>query len=137
MKLIIAGSRTLFPTVKQIADEVSKHRIPITEIVSGKAPGVDTCGEYYAKAAGQPVTPFPAAWTDLTHPDAVIRIRKDGTKYDALAGHRRNKQMAEYADAILLIWNGESKGSANMKATMLKLNKPIYEVIIRGTATKG
>lgn len=130
MKLIIAGSRTLYPTVKQIADEVFKYRIPITEIVSGKAPGVDTCGEAYAKAAGQPVKPFPAAWTDLSHPDAIIRTRRDGTKYDALAGHRRNQQMAEYSDALLLIWDGKSDGSADMKRRMKKLNKPIYEVIL-------
>lgn len=137
MKLIIAGSRSINLTVKEIADIVYKRRIAITEVVSGKAPGIDTCGENYAKAASQPVTPFPAAWTDLSHPDAVIRTRKDGTKYDALAGYRRNQQMAEYADALLLIWDGKSGGSADMKRRMLKLNKPLFEEIINVTTTKS
>jgi hypothetical protein len=39
--------------------------------------------------------------------------------------------MAEYADALLLIWNGESRGSANMKENMVKLGKPVYEVILK------
>ena len=46
------------------------------------------------------------------------------------AGHVRNKKMAEYGDALLLIWDGKSKGSANMKKEMQKLNKPIYEVTL-------
>ena len=45
-------------------------------------------------------------------------------------GPMRNKQMAKYADALLLIWDGKSKGSANMKHEMESLNKPVYEVII-------
>jgi hypothetical protein len=39
--------------------------------------------------------------------------------------------MAEEGDALLLIWDGESKGSANMKKEMLFKKKPIYEVILR------
>ena len=116
MKLIIAGSRTLEPSVKDIASYVSKYRIAITEIVSGTAHGVDTAGEYYAEAADQPVKRFYPDWD----------------KYGRAAGPIRNKQMAEYADALLLIWDGKSRGSAIMKSEMEKLNKPIYEVIING-----
>jgi hypothetical protein len=39
--------------------------------------------------------------------------------------------MADYADALLLIWDGESKGSANMKKNMEKQNKKVYEVILK------
>jgi hypothetical protein len=39
--------------------------------------------------------------------------------------------MAEYADALLLIWDGKSRGSLNMKQQMLKLEKPVYEVIVK------
>ncbi len=113
MKVIIAGSRTLNPTVKEIADIVYDHRISISEIVSGTAAGVDTCGEAYAKAAGQPIAKFPPEWDE----------------FGKLAGPIRNKQMAEYADALILIWDGKSRGSANMKKQMQKLNKPIFEKI--------
>jgi hypothetical protein len=40
--------------------------------------------------------------------------------------------MAEYADALLLIWDGSSRGSANMRQQMERRGKPVYEVILRG-----
>lgn len=114
MKLIIAGSRTISPSIKEIADYVYEFNIGITEIISGGAKGVDTCAEKYALAADQPLKIFHAEWD----------------KYGKSAGHKRNKQMAEYGDALLLIWNGTSKGSANMKKNMIDLGKKIYEIII-------
>lgn len=86
-----------------------------SEIVSGKAKGIDTSGEWFADRVGLPVKSFPADWD----------------KHNKAAGHIRNKQMADYADALLLIWDGESRGSSNMKQQMLELNKPVYEVVLR------
>lgn len=115
MKLIIAGSRTISPTVDEIANYFQTKEIQeITEIVCGMANGVDLCGRSAAKALGIDVKEFPADWD----------------RFYKRAGPIRNKQMADYADALLLIWDGKSKGSANMKQNMLQLNKPIYEVII-------
>ena len=54
----------------------------------------------------------------------------DWETHGKAAGPIRNAQMAKYADALLLIWDWKSKGSANMKQEMFKLNKPVYEVII-------
>ncbi len=55
----------------------------------------------------------------------------DWEKHGKAAGPIRNKEMAEYADALLLIWDGKSRGSASMKKEMEKLEKPIYEVILK------
>ena len=131
MKLIIAGSRDLYPTPALIMGLLQMLDINPSEIVSGKAEGVDTCGEIYANNNKIPVIPFPADWDDISDERAVVKYRKDGKPYNAIAGHDRNRLMAEYADALLLIWDGKSSGSANMKSIMQKLNKPIYQVILK------
>lgn len=121
MKLIIAGTRTVSVSLYFVRDCLDNlgitHHNPdiLSEVISGTANGVDKAGEKFANYYHIPLIKFPADWE----------------KYGKGAGPIRNKQMAEYADALLLIWDGESKGSANMKATMKKLNKPVYEIIIR------
>lgn len=120
MKLIIAGSRTFnfdHDFIHEAIYAVNNYQRKFNdlEIVSGGAKGVDATAKKYAEAWDKPFREFPADWE--THGKA--------------AGPMRNKQMAEYADALLLIWDGESKGSASMKKEMEKLKKPIYEIIIR------
>lgn len=131
MKLIIAGSRGLLVFSEMIEDLRQFHGIKITEVVSGGAAGIDKSGEYFAGRFNIPVKQFIPDWNDLTHPDAVIRINNYNKEYDATAGHRRNTEMANYADALLVIWDGKSSGSKNMLDTMKKLGKPVYEVVLR------
>lgn len=115
MKLIIAGSRTIHLSEDQIIAELNKHNISeVTQVVCGLANGVDNSGKIFANTYEIPVAYFPADWD----------------KHGKPAGHIRNKQMAEYADALLLIWDGKSRGSANMKQNMSKLGKPIFETIV-------
>lgn len=122
MKLLIAGSKTFkfdHDFIHEAIYAVNNYETTFTnlEIVSGGAKGIDSTAKEYAKRWNKPFTEFPADW------DA----------HGKAAGPIRNKQMAEYADALLLIWDGESRGSANMKQQMLKLNKPVYEIIIKVT----
>jgi len=101
MRVIIAGSRTItdYEFVKWAIEGAG---LDITEVVSGAALGVDRLGERWAKEHGIPTKRFPAKWSDLTVPGAVI---KDGAygKYNAIAGHTRNQQMADYAEALVEI----------------------------------
>ncbi len=117
MKLIIAGSRTLNPTPTFIFGAMESFDIAdyVNEIVCGGAAGVDCAGEHMAFVYNLNVKLFPANW------------KEQGKS----AGPIRNKAMADYSDALLLIWDGQSKGSKNMKTTMEKLNKPVYEVILK------
>lgn len=115
MKLIIAGSRDLEVTIGFIRGALDTLNIKPTEIISGVAQGIDTCGENFALTEDILISQFPADWN----------------AHGKAAGHIRNKEMAHYADALLLIWDGESKGSANMKQNMLSLGKPIYEIILK------
>ena len=96
MKVIIAGSREInsYAVVEQA---VRESNLEITEVVSGCARGVDRLGEAYAIKHRLPIAKFPANW-DLGRG----------------AGHIRNAQMAEYAEALIAIWDGSSRGTAGM-----------------------
>jgi hypothetical protein len=114
MKLVVAGSRTLYPHQFQMYDWLKHFHIDIDDVeefVNGGCPtGIDKyCNDWFTS------TIFEADWD--THGKA--------------AGPIRNRQMAEYGDALLLIWDGESRGSKNMRQEMLALDKPVYEVIMR------
>jgi YspA, cpYpsA-related SLOG family len=119
LKLIIAGSRHLSPSAGFIWDSIKMLQVSrvgtITEVICGGAEGVDTEGAHWASHADVAVTYFRANW-DL---------------HGKAAGPIRNGEMAKYGDALLLIWDGESKGSANMKSQMKKYDKPIFEVIVK------
>lgn len=121
MKLIIAGSRPeslKFEHPLRISDLVNyffDYRDP-KEVVSGGARGIDQLGEEFAYSRGIQVKKFEPDYK--MYPSRVAPIM-------------RNKEMAKYGDSLLIIWDGESKGSANMKEEMLKLKKPVYEIIIR------
>jgi hypothetical protein len=119
MRVIIAGTRRFqnYAVLEQaVASCQAMLRWSFEEIVSGREPtGVDRLGEEYAFNHGIPVKPFPAKW----------RL-PDGTT-DRGAGHKRNYQMALYADALIALWDGRSPGTKNMIDTMRKtLRKPAF-----------
>jgi hypothetical protein len=115
-KLIIAGSRSIYPSFTSICDYIKYFGIQnIKEVISGGAEGVDREGEHWASHMKVPVKRFDPNWA--THGKA--------------AGPIRNKAMAQYGDVLLLIWNGESKGSASMKKEAEAYKLPIYEVVLR------
>lgn len=98
MKTIIAGSRTasLQDVIKAL--ELCPFTEKITEVVSGGARGADSYGEVLAEEYLTPIKRFPAQWN----------------KYGKRAGYVRNLEMAEYADALIAIWNGTSSGTFDM-----------------------
>jgi len=114
MKLIIAGSRSLKPTVEMIDDYVHQFNLKPLEIVSGLAKGVDTSAIHYAYYAGLLLKAFEADW-DL---------------YGRSAGYKRNAQMATYADALLAIWDGNSPGTRHMINLANEHGLSVHEVIL-------
>lgn len=116
MRCIIAGGRKI-KSVPLIFKAIESFNLPITEVISGCAGGVDKVGELWAQSKGLPIKRFSADWEDLTHADANIRTRDDGSQYDVRAGGRRNTQMAEYAAPdghLIAIFDGESRGTSDM-----------------------
>ena len=133
MKTIIAGSRSIVDQslIDRILDKFFVcPKIPITEVVSGKALGVDTLGEDWAIRNGIPVIPFPADWKNIDVPGAVIKYNKYGA-FNAVAGHMRNEQMAKYAEALILFWDGVSTGSSDMFVRAVKHKLVITRFVIK------
>jgi len=108
MKIIIAGGRNYQFTDKDV-EKLNSIKHLTTEIVSGGAKGADSEGERWAKSNGIPVKMFKADWN----------------QYGRAAGPIRNKQMAQYADAIVLFPGGS--GTDNMHANAVKANLKIYD----------
>jgi len=112
MKVIIAGSRHIFD--RAFLDRaIALSPFEITTVVCGCARGIDRCGAEWAYDRELPVDHFPANWD----------------KYGIGAGPIRNRQMADHADAAIVIWDGKSRGSKNMIEEMQKRNKPVHVVI--------
>ena len=109
-RVIIAGSRGI-TDYTVLCDCISQTDFSIGEVVSGCARGVDTLGERWASENGVPLTTFPANWS----------------RFGRAAGKYRNSEMAEYADAAIVLWDGESRGTLDMIDKMRRAGKP-YEV---------
>lgn len=112
LKVIIAGSRSIhkYALVKKA---ILASGFNIGEVVCGMAPGVDLLGKRWGDENGIPVKEMPAAW------------RVNG-RYNPNAGFERNEEMGDYADAAVIVYDGESSGSAHMMKYMRKIKKPCY-----------
>lgn len=111
MKVIIAGGRDHAPTPdeERCVRAVLAHN-KATEVVSGGARGVDLWGENLAGLLGLTVKRFPADWE----------------RHGRSAGPIRNKQMADYADALIALPGG--RGTANMVATARRLDLKVFDL---------
>lgn len=112
MKVIIAGSRDQH-SMPVVFKAIKASGFDITRVICGGAHGVDEIGKTWANWNKIPVEIFYADWN----------------LYGKAAGPIRNREMAEYADALIAIWDGKSKGTDNMIKEMQKLNKPCFVYI--------
>ncbi len=159
LRIVIAGSRSFnnfelleknlimvlfdlnkkYPQLNVLTIDKQKHSYRINreniEIISGKAKGADTLGEKFAEKYNLALKEFPAKWDDLSATPCKIVNNMHG-KYNALAGHNRNREMAEYASSdnsfgvLTLFWDGQSKGSKNMKAQAVIYSLELYEFTV-------
>lgn len=120
MKVVIAGirysdpeTREVFNNYDAVSKAVEKSGYNITTVISGHALGVDLLGELWA----------------LVNDVPIIDKRVTPNQWNTLgkaAGCIRNREMAELADAAVIVWDGKSKGTKNMIAEMNRLQKPYY-----------
>ena len=121
--VVIAGSRSItdkrkvFPYIKEglveLAEKFEPHVFKVKKIISGGARGIDSLAEEFALAYNIPFKRMDADWD----------------QYGKKAGHLRNAEMAEKGDALILIWDGESRGSKNMLSEAKRKNLKIVEVL--------
>lgn len=104
MKLLIVGSRSI--TDFDLSPYVSGD---VDTVISGGAGGVDTLAEEYADR----------------HRLSKYIIRPRYDLYARGAPLKRNEQMIELADAVLIIWDGCSKGTEYSLKYAQKKNKPV------------
>ena len=98
MRVIVCGGRDFSDARAGYAFLDEQHaELRFTHVASGvdeKNPeGADKIAMDWAAERGIPFRGYAADWGDLSHPDALIRTRRDGTQYDAVAGPRRNRRM--------------------------------------------
>ena len=90
MKVAIVGSRGL-----SVEDFSPYLPAETTEIVSGGAKGIDQCAAAYARTHGLTLTEF----------------KPDYRRYGKGAPLKRNVEIVDYADLVLIFWDGTSRGS--------------------------
>ena len=90
MKLLVVGSRSItdFDLSPYIPDGVDM-------IISGGANGIDTAAERYADS----------------HRLSKSIIRPQYGRYGRGAPLKRNQEMVDMADSVLVIWDGKSRGT--------------------------
>lgn len=109
MRTIIAGSRSLcHPGYLRLALNDCEWRDRITEVVCGMAKGADMLGFDWATEQGIPIKRFFPDWD----------------RYGKRAGLIRNREMGDYADALIALWDGDSTGTTHMISYMRHLGKP-------------
>lgn len=114
MKTIIAGSRTI-NDYALVEEAIKESGFEITKVISGMAKGVDILGERWAHNNNIGIHLCPAKWK-----------REDGT-VDRSAGYKRNVEMAEIADALIVIILDDSKGSTHMLNIAKEKGLKIFE----------
>ena len=111
MKLLIVGSRSItdFDLSPYVSDEVDT-------VISGGAAGVDTLAEQFADS----------------HRLSKYIIRPQYDRYGRAAPIKRNEQMVDMADAVLVIWDGRSKGAQSTVKYAQKAKQPLTVVRVAG-----
>ncbi len=109
MELLIAGSRSI------TSFDLSPH-IPadVDLIITGGAKGVDTLAEAYARERGIP----------------TVTVKPVYKKYGRAAPVVRDKEMVDMADAVLVVWDGRSRGSKHTADYACERGKPLTVVTV-------
>ena len=113
-RVVVCGSRSFsdFVLLRSKLDAFLARQLPDVVILSGGCRGADALGERYAALRGLPVERFPADWA----------------RYGRSAGFARNEVMVKQADAVVVFWDGSSRGAGSVISLAKALDKPLRVV---------
>jgi hypothetical protein len=115
MKVVIAGSRHI-TDYDLLLRAVEEFPHDINLVIQGGSKGVDAMGDRWAKENAVQVCTYPPLW------DA----------FGKGAGPIRNCWMAKEGDALILIWDGVSRGSWSIRSEFIKRQKLVLEMVVKG-----
>ena len=126
-RVIVAGGRNLkdYKLIEHTLNELMENQPNQIEIVSGGQMSIDEFGnrfgadylaEQWAEKNAIQIHKFPANWN----------------KHNKAAGPIRNRQMAQYGDALIAFWDGITRGTQSMieEARAAKLPVNVIRYVI-------
>lgn len=135
MKVIVAGSRGI-QDEKWIANKLWDLCLDVPyeheafcymeELVCGMATGPDLIAKNWAEKV----------WQQGKNKEFKILIKEfpaDWEKYGKAAGAIRNKEMGDYADALIAFWDGKSRGTKHMIDYMLSIGKEVHVYVYKAS----
>lgn len=109
MKVLICGSRRINDPAL-VAKAVAESGMSPTHIVSGGARGIDTLARLYAHSNDIEFSEYLADW------------KGQGRR----AGFLRNITMVDTVEAVIAVWDGESRGTKHSIDYATSQGKPVF-----------
>lgn len=113
MRVAVIGSRTV--DERFYFQLCAAMPLGVSEIVSGGAAGADQLAKRYAEENELKLTEF----------------LPDYAKFGRAAPIRRNEQIVEYADEVIALWDGSSKGTARTINACITAYTPVRVFICK------
>lgn len=114
---IIAGSRSI-TEYDCVVDAIESAPFTIETVISGGAKGVDSSGEEWARTNNIPIRKF--------SPD---EFESEASERGIPAPLVRNEKMASAGEALIAVWDGNSRGTQYMISCAESEGIPVYTKI--------
>lgn len=138
MRVLVCGGRDyqdrdrVFSELNKLCGDISDEHplgtIPLHIIHGGCPTGTDLFADEYAVVHWCGLSTYEPDWNNISHPDAVVRRRLDGSLYDAKAGPRRNQRMIDDGKPDLVVAFPGGRGTADMVRRARAANIAVLEI---------
>lgn len=112
MKVAIVGGQNIYNT-QLVKQAMSECAYPMEDIVTTEDPGIASCVREICEADKIKFEVMYPDWSNIHVDKDKLEIRTDkntGKKYNHRAAVNRNRLLTETCDAVVVIWDGRSRG---------------------------